>query len=119
MTTIDSRFEIELGDTPVYVTSESKEGYLCWGQPPASHYFFLPMGTTLRGQLISGNASPMHISSTSDYGPVLTPDPQDALMDDAEALRKMYAEFAEEDQLLAQTGLAHYAQMLRQEESQA
>lgn len=52
---------------------------------------------------------------------ILTPviDPKDALMEDEQALRAMYAEFEQEDRELAQTGLAHYAQMLRREEGLA
>jgi predicted DNA-binding antitoxin AbrB/MazE fold protein len=51
--------------------------------------------------------------------PLPVADPKDALMEDGEALRAMYAEFAQEDRQLAQTGLAHYAQTLRREESPA
>jgi predicted DNA-binding antitoxin AbrB/MazE fold protein len=52
---------------------------------------------------------------------ILTPvlDPKDALMEDEQALRAMYAEFEQEDRQLAQTGLAHYAQVLRHEEGAA
>ena len=50
------------------------------------------------------------------YHAVVT-DPKDALMEDPRALRTLYAEFAKEDRQLAQIGLAHYAQMLRQEEN--
>lgn len=52
---------------------------------------------------------------------VLTPavDPKDALMDDEQALRKLYAEFEQEDRQLTETGLAHYAQMLHHEEGPA
>jgi len=48
---------------------------------------------------------------------VLAVDPKDTLMEDAAALQAMYAEFAHEDRQLAQSGLAHYAHMLQQEES--
>ena len=37
-------------------------------------------------------------------------------MDDEAALQAMYAEFAEEDRLLAEAGLASYAATLRREE---
>ena len=52
---------------------------------------------------------------------ILTPaiDPKDALMENEQALRAMYAEFEQEERQLAQTGLTHYAQMLRCEESSA
>ena len=46
-------------------------------------------------------------------------DPKDALMEDEQALRALYAEFEQEDRQLAETGLAHYAQTLRHEEGQA
>lgn len=46
-------------------------------------------------------------------------DPKDVLMDDAETLRTLYAEFADEDQGLAEAGLGHYARMLKQEEESA
>jgi predicted DNA-binding antitoxin AbrB/MazE fold protein len=49
----------------------------------------------------------------------LAADPKDALMDDEQALRALYAEFEQEDRQLAETGLAHYAQTLRHEEGQA
>ena len=45
-----------------------------------------------------------------------SPDAKDALMDDGEALRTMFAEFAEEDRQLADAGLAHYARVLSREE---
>jgi predicted DNA-binding antitoxin AbrB/MazE fold protein len=52
---------------------------------------------------------------------VLTPavDPKDALMDDEQVLHALYAEFEQEDRRLAETGLAHYAQMLHHEEGPA
>ena len=47
-----------------------------------------------------------------------TLDPKDALMNDAAALQSMYAEFAQEDRQLAETGLEYYAQTLEEEEKQ-
>ena len=49
----------------------------------------------------------------------LAVDPKDALMNGEQTLRALYAEFEQHDRKLAQTGLAHYAQMLRREEGQA
>jgi predicted DNA-binding antitoxin AbrB/MazE fold protein len=49
----------------------------------------------------------------------LAADPKDALIEDEQALRALYAEFEQEDRQLAETGLAHYAQTLRHEEGQA
>jgi predicted DNA-binding antitoxin AbrB/MazE fold protein len=49
----------------------------------------------------------------------LAADLKDALMEDEQALRALYAEFEQEDRQLAETGLAHYAQTLRHEEGQA
>ena len=46
-------------------------------------------------------------------------DPKDALMDNEAALQAMYAEFAEEDRLLAGAGLASYARTLKREEDRA
>jgi prevent-host-death family protein len=43
-------------------------------------------------------------------------DAKDLLMNDAEALHALYAEFADEDLELAALGTAHYAHMLRVEE---
>lgn len=43
-------------------------------------------------------------------------DPQEAFLDDPATLRALYAEFSDEDRALVQTGLAHYAQVLREEE---
>ena len=63
----------------------------------------LPDGATVEVQI---SALPLAIAS----------DPKDALMDDEAALQAMYAEFAEEDRLLAQAGLASYAATLRREE---
>jgi hypothetical protein len=45
-------------------------------------------------------------------------DPKDALMEDLETLRALYAEFGEEDRELAQVGLTHYARTLNREEIQ-
>ncbi len=45
-------------------------------------------------------------------------DPKDAIMNDATALQYMYAEFAQEDRQLAETGLEHYAHTLDEEEKQ-
>lgn len=44
------------------------------------------------------------------------PDPKDALMDDGETLRAVFAEFADEDRELADAGLTHYARVLNREE---
>ena len=63
----------------------------------------LPDGATVEVQI---SALPLAIAS----------DPKDALMDDEAALQAMYAEFAEEDRLLAEAGLASYAATLRREE---
>ncbi|HEC33704.1 MAG TPA: hypothetical protein ENI37_03185 [Chloroflexi bacterium] len=52
MTVLDSRTQTIGVDTLVYATSEPESSE--WGQPPASHYFFTIIGTTLHGQLISG-----------------------------------------------------------------
>lgn len=57
MTMIDSRTQTVRIDAPVYATSEPESSE--WGQPPASHYFFTIIGTTLRGQLISGVYVPL------------------------------------------------------------
>jgi len=46
-------------------------------------------------------------------------DPKDALMDDEQALRALYAEFEQQDRQLAQIGLAQYAQALQREEAPA
>ena len=45
-------------------------------------------------------------------------DPKDALMNNATALQYMYAEFAQEERQLAETGLEYYAQTLDEEEKQ-
>lgn len=66
----------------------------------------LPDGATVEVQI---HALPLAIAS----------DPKDALMDDEAALQAMYAEFAEEDRLLAEAGLATYAATLRREEDRA
>jgi predicted DNA-binding antitoxin AbrB/MazE fold protein len=63
----------------------------------------LPDGATVEVQI---SALPLAIAS----------DPKDALMDDEAALQAMYAEFAEEDRLLAEAGLATYSATLRREE---
>jgi len=63
----------------------------------------LPDGTTVEVQI---SALPLAVAI----------DPKDALMDDEAALQAMYAEFAEEDRLLAEAGLASYAAALKREE---
>jgi hypothetical protein len=44
-------------------------------------------------------------------------DSQEALLDDPDKLRALYANFADEDRVLAQIGLSHYAQLLCEEEN--
>jgi len=44
-------------------------------------------------------------------------DQKEALMDDQAALSALYAEFAEQDQEMAQAGMEHYVRLLWQEES--
>lgn len=98
-----------------------------WGQPPASHYAFSVEGNVVRGNLIPNTiTSSFHPSAnlTSSHGYFLVEtaepivdtelDAWDTLSD--EALMALYEEAAEEDQMLAQLGLEHYAEVLRQEE---
>ena len=68
---------------------------------------------TTRLRLPDGAKVELQVSGMTDA------DPKDALMDDAETLRTLYAEFADEDQGLAEAGLGHYARMLKQEEESA
>jgi predicted DNA-binding antitoxin AbrB/MazE fold protein len=46
-------------------------------------------------------------------------DPKDALMNEAGTLQYHYAEFAQEERQLADAGLAHYSQLLEQEEKKS
>ena len=46
-------------------------------------------------------------------------DPKDALLNDEAALQYMYAEFAQEERQLAETGLEYYARILDEEEKQS
>ena len=46
-------------------------------------------------------------------------DPKDVLLNDAAALQYLYAEFAQEDRQLAETGLEYYAHTLDEEEKQS
>ncbi len=114
MRAVNSAAQVIAGDVPVYMTSESRDSKYEWGQPPASHYFFMITGETLQGQLISGV-----YFAAQDIPDVIPWDSKDALMEDSQALRALYAEFAQEDIQLAQLGSTHYARMLQQEESQA
>ena len=46
-------------------------------------------------------------------------DPKDARMDHVAALPYMYAEFAQEDRQLAETGLEYYARTLEEDEARS
>jgi hypothetical protein len=127
MSNIDSKvYEIQSS----YTHHEHSEQ---WGQPPASHYVFSVEGGVIHGYLISvmpTSSSPAsaksytlsNLTSGYDYFLIESPEPNlgielevwDNLSD--ETLAALYEEAAEEDQLLAQLGLAHYAEILRQEE---
>jgi predicted DNA-binding antitoxin AbrB/MazE fold protein len=62
------------------------------------------------GAAVELRVSPIPVS------PVI--DPKDALMNNALALQYMYAEFAQEERQLAETGLEYYAHTLAEEEKQ-
>jgi predicted DNA-binding antitoxin AbrB/MazE fold protein len=66
--------------------------------------------------LPEGAAVELRISSVSANQTI---DPKDALLNDAAALQYMYAEFAQEDRQLAETGLEYYARTLDEEEKQS
>jgi hypothetical protein len=98
-----------------------------WGQPPASHYIFSIQDNVMFGYpsyniITSSSYTSTNLTSRCVYLPTdiaepmldTTLSPWDALSD--EELATLYAEAAEEDQLLAQLGLEHYAEVLRQEE---
>ena len=46
-------------------------------------------------------------------------DPKDALMNEAATLQYRYAEFAQEERQLADAGLAHYSNILEQEDKKS
>ena len=104
-----------------------REEYNPWGQPPASHHVFDFEGDVVSVYLIPKmltSSSPISANLTSGYDYFVTEAPGplpsteleawETLSD--EALAALYDEAAEEDQFLAQIGLAHYAKVLRQEE---
>ncbi len=66
--------------------------------------------------LPEGAAVELRISTVSTSQTI---DPKDALMNNATALQYMYAEFAQEDRQLAETGLESYAHTLDEEEKQS
>ena len=66
--------------------------------------------------LPEGAAVELRISTVSANQAI---DPKDALLNDAAALQYMYAEFAQEERQLAETGLEYYAQTLDEEEKQS
>jgi len=47
------------------------------------------------------------------------PNPKGALLNDMAVLQSMYAEFAQEERQLAETGLEYYARILDEEEKQS
>ena len=61
------------------------------------------------------NGTTVEVQITTDS----TLDPKDALMDDAAALQRLYAQVADEDRLLANQGLSHYAATLESEEDRS
>ncbi len=97
-----------------------------WGQPPANHYILYVEGEIVYGSIVGELTSSSDVSadqlSSSTFFLKGASEPElekrqnlwDVLSD--EELTVLYAEAAEEDQQLAQLGLAHYAEILRQEE---
>lgn len=78
--------------------------------PPGSHRY-IPRPEQW---IVSGvTAQPMYVL-TSGASPAI--DPKDALMNDPDALREMYAEFDEEDRALANMGMAEYCAGLEAED---
>lgn len=66
--------------------------------------------------LPEGAAVELRISTVSTSQVI---DPKDALMNNVAALQYMYAEFAQEERQLAETGLEYYAHTLEEEEKQS
>jgi|SRR3972149_2313224 len=117
---INSRPQLATQDTSEYLTSESPEGSRHWLQASASRYLLITSGNTLHGRLLSAfQIRSAQMSSAAIYPVELLLDPMGALMDDAEALHALYAEFSQEDRALAAAGLSHYTEMLQKEESRA
>ena len=97
---------------------ESLERGEQWGQPPASHYVFSHEADEMRWYL----AWIFPTSSSYAFPPLKAPESTlDSSLEDwdtlsDEELAALYDEAAEEDLLLAESGLADYAAALRQEE---
>jgi hypothetical protein len=62
MIKVDSRTETVIEAGSPYVTSAPVDLDYHWGQPPASHYVFIVVGDTLRGQPISNDRG-VYVSS--------------------------------------------------------
>jgi hypothetical protein len=71
MVRIDSRTETVIEAACPYMTSAPVDLDYHWGQPPASHYVFIVVGDTLRGQPIS-DIKEIYVSSHHmEYPPVI------------------------------------------------
>jgi hypothetical protein len=97
-----------------------------WGQPSANHYNLYVEGGIVYGSILAELTSSSDVSANQLSSSVffLKGAPESGLekrqnlwniLSDEE-LKTLYAEAAEEDQQLAQLGLAHYIEILRQEE---
>ncbi len=108
---------------PVYLRDENGG----WGQPPASQYVLSVEDGVMYGSMLgmltsSSDMSTNRLSSSVysleerlEVGPCAAQEPWENLSD--EELLALYAEVIDEDRDLAQLGLAHYAEILRQEEA--
>ena len=71
MIRLDSRTETFMAAASPYVTSAPMDPDYHWGQPPASHYVFIVVGDTLRGQPISDIKEVCVASHRMGYPPVV------------------------------------------------
>jgi hypothetical protein len=85
----DSRIETIVEKVSPYVTSAPVDPDYPWGQPPASHYVFIDIGSTLRGQPVESMEEVYIHSSYVEYPFAIEPELDlefrvwDALSDEA------------------------------------
>jgi len=100
----------------LYIHSENEQ----WVQPSITHYDFYLDGQVMYGSISKSATSSGTIALYCEAGqqPLILPDEKTKAWEDLsdEELAILYEETADEDQMLANLGFDHYAQLLELEE---
>jgi hypothetical protein len=118
MTYIHSN-ELVIGDEMQSLYSQDEQ----WVQPSITHYDFYFDGQVMYGSIAKAATSSSTIELYYEAESLGLKPPVEKIaswenLSDAE-LEALYAETAEEDLMLAQLGLTHYTELLKQEEDSA